>query len=486
MINVSIRTIIKHFNKIKFGIDSLLIPFIFILAYSLKFKVGWVFKRVFHIDFGYYYSNAQVEPYLILTIPGMIIWMSSFYFYGLYKRYRGHFAMIDELTDLIKALSLGTIHLMALTMLINTLPGSRMVLLYSWLFGIIILGSVKYWLKKLEHIAFSKQIETKKTIVVGTSSSGQDLIEYITLSPSHQLHYIGSIDQAIPEELNYHIKNKYNHLGTFDNFESIVTQHTPDVICITDLEIQPSLKRDIHTYCQLHNITLLQLSDMTGFIPNTLQIKTIDGIPFITNKKIKPNKCTLLIKHSFDRLIAALLMLILSPLFVIISICIKLKSPNGPIFFSQDRMTKNNRVFQMYKFRTMQNNAEKQSGPVMVNQTHDPRIFKFGKFLRTSSLDELPQLFNILIGDMSFIGPRPERPHFVTKFEKKTPHFSKRHEMKSGITGWAQINGRSYLTSRPNQKLKYDLFYIYNWSLLFDFKIIIKTIIMVLKREQAY
>ena len=130
--------------------------------------------------------------------------------------------------------------------------------------------------------------------------------------------------------------------------------------------------------------------------------------------------------------------------------------------------------------------AEKFTGPVMVNESGDSRYIKGGQFLRQYSIDELPQLWNVLKGEMSIVGPRPERPHFVDQFEKKLPLFSKRHVVPVGITGWAQINGRSVLTRRPEQKIKYDFYYIKNWSFLFDLKIILKTVLVVFRKEESY
>jgi len=174
----------------------------------------------------------------------------------------------------------------------------------------------------------------------------------------------------------------------------------------------------------------------------------------------------------------------LAPLMICIGLGIYVSSP-GPIFFTQERLTKSMQPFTMIKFRTMVLNAEQTTGPVCV-VGNDPRIFPLGALLRRLSLDELPQLFNILIGDMSFVGPRPERPHFVNLYTQETPHFTQRYRVKAGLTGWAQVNGRSYLTPHPALKLYYDLYYIYNWSLLLDLKIILKTLLVVLKREAVH
>ena len=180
-----------------------------------------------------------------------------------------------------------------------------------------------------------------------------------------------------------------------------------------------------------------------------------------------------------------ILFVLLLPLFVVIGSWIKLVSPKGPIIFKQERVGRKGKNFIMYKFRTMSPEAEKESGPVWVKEDDD-RYILGGKFLRKFSLDELPQLVNIIKNDMSIVGPRPERPFFVSEISATLPDFKIRHDIKGGVTGWAQIHGRAYLTTRPEEKLRYDLFYIKNRNFILDLKIILKTILVVGKGEQAY
>ena len=161
-------------------------------------------------------------------------------------------------------------------------------------------------------------------------------------------------------------------------------------------------------------------------------------------------------------------------------------SPHGPIIYAQERSGLNNKRFLMYKFRTMQQDAESSTGPTWVSETNETRYIKGGKWLRKTSIDELPQFFNILKNDMSIVGPRPERPFFIDEIKKTVPHFNLRHKFKGGLTGWAQLNGRAYLTDKPHYKIKYDLYYIKNWSLIFDFKIMIKTFFILIKGDKAY
>jgi exopolysaccharide biosynthesis polyprenyl glycosylphosphotransferase len=215
-------------------------------------------------------------------------------------------------------------------------------------------------------------------------------------------------------------------------------------------------------------------------------IEDFDGLPFEVHQPLSVNIYYKTIKLAFDFCFALTLLIFLSPLFLIIALLIKIASPNGPIFYVQERVGLNGKPFGMIKFRTMIPNAESKTGPVMVSTQTETRYIPCGNLLRKTSIDELPQLINILKGEMSLVGPRPERAFFVEKFKQNIPYFDLRHKVKGGITGWAQINGRSVLTNRPEHKIKYDLYYIKNWSFILDIKIIIKTIFIVLKREEAY
>ena len=194
----------------------------------------------------------------------------------------------------------------------------------------------------------------------------------------------------------------------------------------------------------------------------------------------------LIVKRIFDGVFSGLLLLILSPVMGGIALWIKGVSPGGPVIYKQERVTKNSEPFMMFKFRSMHPQAEAQSGPVMVDERNETRYIKGGKFLRQCSLDELPQLWNIFLGQMSFVGPRPERPYFVDEFSKTLAFFRMRHQMKAGLTGWAQVNGRSMLTRQPAQKLKYDMYYIYHASFAFDLKILFVTLFVVFGREESY
>jgi len=207
------------------------------------------------------------------------------------------------------------------------------------------------------------------------------------------------------------------------------------------------------------------------------------GIPLLEFNRPPYSASDRVLKRWLDALGAFILLIVFSPIFLAISLWIKLTS-KGPIFYSQTRQGMDGKLFTLYKFRTMEINAEAKTGAVWA-QENDPRTTQLGKWLRKTSLDEIPQFYNVLIGDMSLVGPRPERPVFVDKFKKEVPKYMLRHRMKSGITGWAQINGWRGNTS-IDERIKYDLFYIQNWSHYFDIKILCLTLWKGFVHRHAY
>ena len=225
--------------------------------------------------------------------------------------------------------------------------------------------------------------------------------------------------------------------------------------------------------CSKHLIDVRIVPGIMEIMLREASILQVEGIPLLGIRETPLQGWNLLFKRIFDILIALPLTILLLPVFLLIAILIKVDS-RGSIFYNQERMGLDGYHFRMFKFRSMLCNAEDITGPVFASK-NDPRCTRVGKIIRKFNLDELPQLFNVLIGDMSLVGPRPERPHFVTHFREMLPDYMLRHRVKAGLTGWAQVNGLRGNTS-IQERIKYDLYYIENWSLWLDVKIILLTL----------
>jgi putative colanic acid biosynthesis UDP-glucose lipid carrier transferase len=212
-------------------------------------------------------------------------------------------------------------------------------------------------------------------------------------------------------------------------------------------------------------------------------LSEIAGVPVVNISYSAIDGVNEIVKACEDYLMAAVLLVLASPLMLLIAIGVKISSP-GPVLYRQQRIGWNEKVFTMFKFRTMPIEIEKESGPVWASKI-DKRATRFGAFLRNTSLDELPQLLNVLKGEMSLIGPRPERPMFVEKFKDEVPHYMKKHLVKAGLTGWAQVHGWRGNTCL-HTRIEHDLYYIENWSLWLDVKIINMTVFRGLVHKNAY
>ncbi|NDC82521.1 sugar transferase [bacterium] len=476
---------LKHRQKYKITrliADCITAPITVILAYCLKFKLGWFFQNILSLNLGRIYEQAQIEPYLSELGVITFIWITTFYFVGMYKNFVGIMPEVDEWICIIKGVTLATLELMAFSFVYKSFPGSRFVIAYMWLLGILILLPIRTAIAFAETRRLNRSKTNRSAVVIGNTPAAQDIVEKIVLYPTYGIKYIGSINDGASTDSSYAIRNHLQWIGSIDTIIDILETVRPNIVFFASQSAVDSIK----AWCVATNTELSIVVNTGNILTSTAKIIDFDGIPMVHHYTYTPNSRALLIKSLIDKTISLAALVLLAPVFGIIAIVIKYVSPDGPIFYSQDRLTEGGKVFKMIKFRTMIPNAEASSGPVMVNTTSETRYIKYGNFLRKTSLDELPQLVNILKGDMSLVGPRPERPHFYHQFEQAIPHFRLRLLMKGGLTGWAQINGRSALTSRPEFKIKYDLYYINNWSILFDIKIILKTFWLVLGRVEAY
>jgi len=226
-------------------------------------------------------------------------------------------------------------------------------------------------------------------------------------------------------------------------------------------------------------------------VPDLIQYATIqaaledlDGIPIISLNEVPLRGWSSMLKRAMDIVLGTLLLLFFAPLFAIIALLIRLRGGPGPVFYHQERMSVDGKTFLMWKFRSMRHEAERDTGPVWA-AAEDPRRTGVGAWLRRYNLDELPQLINVALGDMSLVGPRPERPPFVQQFKERIPQYMLRHRVKSGITGWAQVNGWRG-NSSIEKRIEYDLYYIENWSLLLDVKILLLTLVRGFGQKHAY
>jgi exopolysaccharide biosynthesis polyprenyl glycosylphosphotransferase len=274
-----------------------------------------------------------------------------------------------------------------------------------------------------------------------------------------------------------------HYLGPIEKVPHFVRERVVDIVLISlSYKNHPQLYELVRD-CEGLNTEIMMVPDMLELMTTGVRIKELEGIPFIKIKGIPLTTWNIILKRSFDIVLSALILVICSPIFAIIALLIKLDS-RDPVFFRQERVGLDGKSFQLMKFRTMRVDAEKETGPVWASKG-DPRRTRVGSILRRFSLDELPQLINVLKGEMSIVGPRPERRHFVEQFKREVPRYLDRHRVKTGMTGWAQVNGLRG-NAPIEERTKFDVYYVENWSIVFDLKIILKTIRAVIFGKGAY
>ncbi len=398
-----------------------------------------------------------------------LIWLWIFRRFGLYDT-RRKISSIDQSFIIFKAVSLGTFSIMAITFLYRDFSYSRLVIVYNWIISLFMIIGTRTLLKSVHLWMFQHGVEVRRTLIVGANNTAKTLIRKIK---KYNLDYqiIGLIDNNTEVE-GYDFEG-IKILGPLDSIGLYAKGKNINEIIFT---LPSSLHErifEIIRQCDGLDINFSMVPDFYEILKGKTSIGEIHGIPLIGLKEVSLNDFDRVVKRVLDIIFSFIFLLLFSPLFVIFAIIIKMECP-GSVFFRQKRVGMDRKNFILYKFRSMRQSTKNKAARVWTKQD-DPRRTKFGAFLRRWSFDELPQLWNVLRGDMSLVGPRPERPHFVREFKSRIPNYMERHKVKSGITGWSQINGLRGDTS-IEERTKYDLYYIENWSLWFDLKIVLMTI----------
>lgn len=343
---------------------------------------------------------------------------------------------------------------MALSFLTREFAYPRSVLLLSTAIQVVIVSIWHYFVNKMYH-----RVNEKKLVMIIGDDRGRAL--------AYKLLEAGSMWSAI------------KHICKPDNFKLYNYIDECDVIFLTE-DIDEGLKQRIIRYCVEHNKKTLYEPHNREILLFNANIMQIDDMPLLNVRHLGIQSGNESLKRIADIFLACLGAIVFIIPIIIIYICLKLGG--GTAFFVQERVTRNGRVFKIYKFRTMIENAEAKSGPTLA-MDNDKRITRFGHILRATRLDETPQIFNVLKGDMSIVGPRPERPFFVEQFKKEIPEYDLRHRVKAGLTGLAQIQGKYNTT--VHDKLKYDLLYINGYSFALDVKLIMQTLNILLRKDST-
>lgn len=426
-------------------------------AYWIRFGSGWIAAPKGIPDFGSYL------PGFLFTAFG---WVVIFGFLGLYDPNRG-LNWGDEALLALKGALLGTLMTMSTAFLYRGISYSRLFFLLAVPLAFLFVLAARGVGRRVRACLRSRGFGVEPALFVGGGRLVDEMRRRIEARPDLGFRIVGAVtDEDLPAP------EGVRDLGPPETIAEVCRREGVSRVFIALPEEKREKIVEILRACENLPVRFEIVPDLFGRLGERIRISEMDGIPLLGVKGFPLEAWNRFVKRAFDIAVAASLVLLLLPLLPVLAAAIKLDSP-GPVFYRQRRIGRDGRVFDIAKLRSMVANAEAATGPVWAKE-RDERQTRLGGFLRRTSLDELPQLWNVLRGEMSLVGPRPERPHFARRFEKNVPRYFDRHRVKSGMTGWAQVNGLRGNTPIED-RTRFDVFYVENWSLLFDLKILFLT-----------
>ena len=458
-------------NKLHVVLDALVIAVSYVLSWYLRFRSG-----IFEMD-AWYLSLQVYMSGLIFIIPGYLL---LYYIFQLYtpKRVRGRRL---EAWNILQANTIGFLVFILVLYFRHQADFSRTMIFVFYCINIFLevveRNLIRMGLRKIRSQGFNQ----KHVLMIGYSRAAEQYIDRVLANPDWGYSIRGILADNIPRGTEY---KGIKVLGRIDNLEIVLPENKLDEIVITlGLAEYHKLER-IVKICEKSGVHTKFVPDYNNVIPTKPYTEDLHGLPVINIRRVPlSDPLNKWMKRGVDIFGALVAIVIFSPVMIVTAIMIK-RTSSGPVIFSQERVGLQNKPFKMYKFRSMVVQDEKKEKKGWTTKD-DPRVTTVGRFIRKTSIDELPQLFNVLKGNMSLVGPRPERPQFVEKFKEEIPRYMIKHQVRPGLTGWAQVNGYRGDTS-IQKRIEHDLYYIENWTLGFDFKIIFLTFFKGFINKNAY
>ena len=466
----------QHFNRLQVVMDAVVVIVSYAFAWWLKFSSGFVDKEIGVLSFEFYMRA------LILIVP---LYILLYYAFNLYtpKRVQGRRL---EFSNIVLANTVGLLILMAGFFLALSYSEqlknfSRSMFIYFFMINIVLEEIERLMIRAFLRSIRKNGYNQKHILLAGYSKAAEQYIDRIKQNPQWGYNIRGILDDNIARGTMY---KGVKVIGSVGNLSYILPENKLDEIAITlGLEEYYKLEK-IVAECEKSGVHTKFIPDYGNIIPTRPYTEDLMGLPVINIRYVPlSNTFNALIKRLTDIIGSIICIIIFSPIMLTSAVLVKMTS-KGPLIFKQERVGLHNKPFQMYKFRTMyvQTEEEEKKG---WTQKNDPRVTSVGRFLRKTSLDEFPQLFNVLKGDMSLVGPRPERPQYVEKFREEIPRYMIKHQVRPGMTGWAQVNGYRGDTS-IRKRIEHDLYYIENWTLGLDIKILFLTVFKGFINKNAY
>lgn len=461
----------KHFNRLHVLIDAFVIALSYLVAWWMKFEGPLSRGASRSLSFEQYMFA------LVFIVPGFLI---LYYAFSLYtsKRVQGRRL---ELANIMKANVLGVMLVIVTLFVVKEINFSRQMLVIFGVINVVAETAARNLIRHLLRDMRKRGLNQKHLILVGYSRAAEEFIDRVIANPQWGYTIRGVLDDNVEAGTTY---KGIKVIGRIANLMIILPENRLDEIAITLGLNEYYRLEEIVALCEKSGVHTKFIPDYNNIIPTKPYTEDILGLPVINIRHVPlTNTFNATVKRLMDIVGSVAAIVIASPVMLLACLFIKLTSP-GPLIFKQERVGLHNKNFWMYKFRSMEIQPEKDEKKAWTTK-NDPRVTGIGKFMRRTSIDELPQLFNILKGDMSLVGPRPERPFFVEKFREEIPRYMVKHQVRPGLTGWAQVSGYRGDTS-IRKRIEYDLYYIENWTIGFDIKILFLTIFKGFVNKNAY
>lgn len=462
----------RHINKLHILMDIFIIAAAYASAWGIKFAID---------SYNNVVGGVAPTPMYLYTlcavVPGYLILYGIFNMYAS-KRTRD---IKEQIMDVFNANTIGILIFFFVLFILHLTNFSRIVLFLFYALNILYKVLSVIFIRNCLNTIRKKGYNRKHIILVGYSRAAEGYIDRILMNPSWGYNVVGIIDDEVSKDTVY---NKVPVIGSVDELQDLIASNDLDEIVITLGLKDYHMLEKIVAICEKSGVHTKFIPDYNHIIPTRPFIEDVQGLPVINIRRVPLSILyNRFFKRSVDLILGILALIIFSPIMLVVAIGVRISS-KGSVVYKQTRVGLHNRTFEMYKFRSM---VEQTDGADEVTWTtsDDPRVTGFGKFIRKMSLDELPQLINVLKGDMSLVGPRPERPFYVEKFKEEIPRYMIKHQVRPGMTGWAQVNGFRGDTS-IEKRIEYDLYYIENWNMIFDIKILFKTIFRGFFNKNAY
>ena len=447
--------------------DLLLVAASWLLAYVVRFYVVGPAAR---------HGIPPLEPYLLMLLPILVVWGMAFRGFDLYRPRRIG-SRLSEVAAIAKASTVGALVLVSvMTFFFREYDYSRVVIVYFWIFSIAAVSFARYVFREALRVARRRGYNLRYALVVGGGELATGVVQRVRSRPDTGIQILGLVGDK-------QAAAGAQALGGFADLRAVLDAHQVDHVILALAHEEYGRLGGLLEAIGDEPVTIHVVPDLGRFTSLRGGVEEFEGLPFVHLRESPLYGWNQMAKRVFDVAFSLAVLALLSPILAALAAAVKLTS-RGPVLYGQERMGLDGQRFRMMKLRTMRVDAEDASGPVWAS-AEDARRTPIGAFLRRFSLDELPQFVNVLRGEMSVVGPRPERPVFVERFRQTVPGYMLRHKVKSGVTGWAQVHGLRGNTSLE-KRIEYDIEYIERWSFWLDLKIIGMTLFRVLFDRNAY